>query len=87
MKTLGETELVGLVLGWIAENSRNTTESNNGIGKGTDLLSTGILDSLDFVNLLVFIEEEVGCKIDLADIKPEDFSTVEGLCRCALSSE
>ncbi len=87
MKTLSETELVGLVLGWIAENSRDPTESNNGIGKGTDLLSTGILDSLDFVNLLVFIEEEVGCKIDLADIEPEDFSTVEGLCRCAFSSE
>ena len=87
MKTLNETELVGLVLGWIAEKSQNTVASSNGIGKDTDLLSSGILDSLDFVNLLVFIEEEAGCKIDLADIEPEDFSTVQGLCRCAFASE
>ena len=87
METLNETELVGLVLGWVSENSQNSAASNNGIGKDTDLLSSGILDSLDFVNLLVFIEEEAGCRIDLANVEPEEFSTVQGLCRCAFASE
>ena len=51
----------------------------------TDLLTAGILDSMGFVDLLMFLETEYGYRIDLTEADPARFSTVQGLCELALS--
>jgi acyl carrier protein len=43
----------------------------------TDLLETGILDSLGFVELLVHLEREFSFKITLEDVDIDNFRSVE----------
>lgn len=45
-----------------------------------DLLSTGIIDSLSLVRLVVWIEEEFDIPMGEIEIAPEDFSSVEMIC-------
>ena len=42
----------------------------------TDLIQTGILDSLALVELLVYIEKEFGTEISLDDLEIEDFCSI-----------
>lgn len=42
-----------------------------------DLLSTGIIDSLSLVRLVVWIEEEYAIPMGDIEITPEDFRSVE----------
>ena len=41
----------------------------------TDLLESGIVDSLTTMDLLVFIETEVGVRLAVTDLTPETFRT------------
>jgi len=54
------------------------------LGPGTDLLTAGILDSMGFVDLLMFLETEYGYRIDLTEADPGQFSTIQGLCELAV---
>lgn len=45
----------------------------------TDILETGLLDSLALVTLLVELEERFGVRIDLETLDLEDLRTVESL--------
>lgn len=45
----------------------------------TDLLESGILDSLQFVTLLAHVEREFGVVIPLADLRLEQVSTLDAL--------
>jgi acyl carrier protein len=50
----------------------------------TNLIESRLLDSIGFVELIVFMEGQTGCNIDLGDVDPSEFTTVEGLSRIAL---
>lgn len=47
----------------------------------TDLLSSGIIDSLAFVSLLLAIEQELGISIDIDSLDLTDFQSVERITR------
>jgi len=47
----------------------------------TDLFETGILDSLQLVELLVQIEQRFGFKMKIDDIDLDDLRTLEGIAR------
>lgn len=47
----------------------------DGIQSNTDLIEAGIADSLTMMDLLVFIETEVGIRLDFTDLTPEIFRT------------
>jgi len=49
-------------------------------------MAGGLLDSFGFVDLVLFIEQRTGIKIDLADADPSEFTVVKGLCKIVLSS-
>jgi acyl carrier protein len=73
-------ELVEAALAWVRAN-----RVDGGLGPGeptadTDLLSTGLLDSLSFIGLLAFLEERSGRTVDLGEMAPETFCTLAGLC-------
>lgn len=47
----------------------------------TDLLDSGILDSLQFVELLVQLEQRFGLRIKVEDIELDDLRTLERIAR------
>jgi acyl carrier protein len=47
----------------------------------TDVIASGMLDSLAFVRLLVSLEEEFGLEVNLAEMDLEDFSSVSSVAR------
>ena len=48
------------------------------ISADTELLGTGLLDSFDFLDLIMHIESKTGRKINLAVADPSEFSVVRG---------
>jgi acyl carrier protein len=43
----------------------------------TDLIDTGILDSLKFVDLLLHVEQKFGAKVDMGDLDLDNFRSIE----------
>jgi acyl carrier protein len=43
----------------------------------TDLLATGLLDSLGFVNLLLELEQRFGVRVEMEAIEPDHFRSIE----------
>jgi acyl carrier protein len=50
------------------------------LGNETSLLESGILDSLSFLRLMVFLEEQFGIMMGDADLLPENFASVDTIC-------
>lgn len=86
MKLVAEKELIDLVVGWVKKNGPNGGSSHTEISEGTNLLESGLLDSFAFVDLVLFIENYTGKKIDLIDVDPEEFTVVKSLCHLALQN-
>jgi acyl carrier protein len=86
VKTASEQELVDLVVGWVKENMLTNSSRDVEISGNTNLLESGLLDSFAFVELLLFIENCCGTKINLVDSNPEEFTVIKRLCRLALQN-
>lgn len=78
MSPMSEDELIDQIIHWVRENRHAE------ISADTDLIATGLLDSLGVVDLFMFIEGLIGCKIDLTDVDLSKFSGPKGLSRVAL---
>ena len=78
-------QLMETVRGWVENKSREIDNVMVEITPETDLFVTGLLDSLAFIELVVFIEEQSGLRVVLMDIDPEEFTTIRGLCNAALA--
>ncbi len=50
------------------------------LGNTTSLLETDILDSLNLLRLVMFIQERFGIAVDDVDLIPENFDTVDAIC-------
>jgi acyl carrier protein len=46
----------------------------------TSLLDNGILDSLNLLRIVVFLEERFAIAVGDADLLPENFSSVNAIC-------
>jgi acyl carrier protein len=84
---ISEAELTERVVEWIRQNGQMTDSTGWEITPDADLLASGLLDSLGLIDLIAFIEEQDGCRVDLTDVDPDDFSMVKGLCRLALQKQ
>jgi acyl carrier protein len=51
------------------------------IDPSTSLLDTGVLDSVFLVQLVAFLEERFGVRIDQSDVTPGNFESVETIDR------
>ena len=51
----------------------------------SDLIESGLLDSLNIVRLIQFVESEFSCQIDDDDIEPELFASANHLANYVLS--
>jgi acyl carrier protein len=84
IKLMTQDQFLELLTNWIRANKQ--TSENLDISADTELLGTGLLDSFDFLDLIVHIESKTGRKIDLAVADPSAISVVRGLCSLALST-
>jgi acyl carrier protein len=78
-----QDQFLELLTNWIRANKQ--IPAGMKISADTELLGSGLLDSFDFLDLIVHIESKTGRKIDLAVADPSEFSVVRGLCNLALS--
>jgi acyl carrier protein len=53
----------------------------------TDLLASGLLDSLTMMDLVVFIEVEFDQRIALDDIRPERFQTIASIAQLVAGTQ
>lgn len=49
------------------------------LDENADLFEAGVVDSHGFIGLCLAIEEITGRPVDIAEVDPEDFSTIAGL--------
>jgi len=82
--TTSEETLITSVIDWVRAHRQPGVSEDMDISAETDLLESGLLDSLGIVDLLLFLEQQHGCKVDLIDVDPAEFAIVRGLCRVAL---
>ena len=65
------------VCDWIAANAKTRVPA---LDTGADLLETGVLDSVGFLNLVMFLEGEFGAEIDYDRLDDDNSMTsVRGL--------
>ena len=66
------------ILAYIKDNFMNGQPEDD-LLPADDLLGSGILDSMGFMRLIMFIETEMGTKIPPEDMTIENFMTVESI--------
>jgi acyl carrier protein len=74
-----QEQFLQVLTSWIHTNK----QVSGPITLDTELLGSGLLDSFDFLDLIVHIESQTGRKIDLAAADPNEFSMVRGLWNLA----
>lgn len=74
-----------LLAEWFRANKQ--TSSDLKITADTELLGSGLLDSFDFLDVIVYIENKTGRKIDLSVADPNQFSLVSGLYHLATGGD
>jgi acyl carrier protein len=72
-----QDQFLSLLTNWIKTNKQASNDLQ--VSMDTELLGSGLLDSFDFLDLIVYIEGQSGQKIDLAVADPNEFSVVRGL--------
>jgi acyl carrier protein len=50
-------------------------------GEGIDFIESGMLDSLDIINLVVSLDSHFAISIDGLDILPENFSSIQAIVK------
>ena len=80
-----QDQFVELLTSWIKTNKQAGDSLQ--LSMDTELLGSGLLDSFDFLDLIVHIESKTGHKIDLAVADPNEFSVVRGLWNLTVQAE
>jgi len=79
-----QDQFLQILTNWVRSN-KQMPESLR-ITPETELLGSGLLDSFDFLDLIVHIESQTGHRIDLSVVDPNEFSVVRGLWNLAHSN-
>ena len=59
---------------FLASETQKKIESDN-----ADLIKNGLLDSFTMIQLIGFIETELGVRVDMEKIGPDNFNSVENI--------
>ena len=73
---MNATEIQQKIVGFLVSATGQTT-----IDSDTELQESGIIDSLMMMDLLVFIETELGIRLEFEDITPDVFETPAAISR------
>jgi acyl carrier protein len=85
MKMIQEEALIKHMTEWVKQNRDAGHGDLSDVTEDTDLIAAGILDSRGFIEMMLEVERQAGNRIDLNDVDPDEFTTIKGLCRCAMA--
>ena len=74
-----EQQIIELITGWILEHRPTATAVQ--LRPDLDLLRTGVVDSLDYLNIVEFVGGKIGIEIDIAEFEDAQLSTIAGIAR------
>jgi acyl carrier protein len=80
-----QDQFLELLTDWLRANKQASVSLQ--ITPETELLGSGLLDSFDFLDLIMHIESKTGRKIDLSIADPNQFSSARGLWNLAMQGE
>ncbi|MGH1486936.1 MAG: acyl carrier protein [Cellvibrionaceae bacterium] len=63
--------------------SQNLGIDLNKVSNDDPLFSSGVIDSFALIELLAFLENDLGVEIDIADIDIDQLDTIDGLAKMA----
>ena len=75
-----EKNLVEWVIDWVEEDGEVDIDTE------TNLLETGLIDSMGFVGLVTYLEEELGIEFDFATFDPGADASIRSLVRHCLGT-
>jgi acyl carrier protein len=65
----------------------NALGNGGAIGPDDDLLADGVIDSMGVMELVSFIEDDLGVQVDDSEIVPENFRSIRALTEFATSKQ
>ena len=71
-------ELRNIIISFIEPKLIKSGFDKNKLIDSTDLLGEGILDSFDFIDLVVYIEDQTNISVDLSQLNFDIFTTLGG---------
>ena len=81
-----DKQIRGFVLAELQPKLEALDISIDTIGGNFDLVGSGVLDSISFIELVGAVEQEFQFEMDFEDLDPEDFTIFDGFIRCAVES-
>ena len=58
----------------------------NSVGGDFDLVGSGVLDSISFIELVGALEQKFQFEMDFEGLDPADFTIIDGFVACAVES-
>ena len=71
-------EIRNIIISFIEPKLIKSDFDKNKLIDSTDLLGEGILDSFDFIDLVVYIEDQTHISVDLSQLNFDIFTTLGG---------
>lgn len=72
------------VMDWVKDHCLKD-KPNMSLTKETSFFATNILDSLDFLNLVEYLQEQYSIEIDDDDMSPDNFENAEAVAKLVSS--
>jgi acyl carrier protein len=77
-----ESEIRKQVMDYIREKLNRLAIRESELGNNFDLVKSGLLNSLEFVDMVATLENKYQCEIDFEKaLEVDDFTTLQGLTR------
>ena len=80
-------EIRNIIISFIEPKLIKSDFDKNKLTDETDLLKDGILDSFDFIDLVVYIEDQTNISVDLSQLNFDIFTTLGGFINEVLSQQ
>ena len=72
----GQDDVISALRGFLAAEKPDETRA---AGDEDNLFDAGVLDSLQLVSLIAFIEEEFGCVLDFGELTEENLASLSAI--------
>ena len=80
-----------IIRGFVIERIQAAAAANGRSIEGLDddfnIVDSGVLDSIGFIDLITSIEDQFDLEIDLSEVDPDEFTTVAGLVNVCTSPD
>ncbi len=70
-----EAKISALISTWITQNKPSVRD----VRPDQNLLDSGIIDSLDYLNIVEYVSAELGVEVDIAEFEEASLSTISGM--------